>query len=84
PITIPSGTPSGIVLFEVEALFGVCGTGCSAFSDFSVSVNSSPSALSYQLGAGSGLTVGWLILFLLIVIVVIVILVMMRRRGRPM
>jgi hypothetical protein len=82
--TIPSGTPGGDQFFGVEMSAAGCYGGCYAGTYFSVNVESSPSALGYELGAGSGLTVGWLILFLLIVIVAIVLILLGRRRGRPM
>jgi hypothetical protein len=82
--TIPSGTPAGDQFFGIEIDAAGCYSGCYADTYFSINVEPSPSALSYELGAGSGLTVGWLILFLLIVIVAIVLLLVGRRRGRPM
>jgi hypothetical protein len=82
--TIPSGTPAGTQLFGVEVDAAGCFSGCYSDTYFSVFVNPSPSALSYEVGAGSGVTVGWLILFLLIVLVAIVGLLIHRRRGRPM
>ncbi|HTW39631.1 MAG TPA: hypothetical protein VMF04_02070 [Thermoplasmata archaeon] len=81
--TIPSGTPAGQqTLFVSVGAYNDCEyRSCYGASSVSYSVNPSPSALNYELGAGSGLTVGWLILLLLIVIVAIV-LVLMIRRGR--
>jgi hypothetical protein len=74
--TIPSGTPNGVQTYIVESE--------SSAGDYealvSMNVNSAPSPLNYELGAGSGLTVGWLILLILIVIVVLAILVVGRRR----
>jgi hypothetical protein len=86
PYTIPSGTPSGTQLLVVDAIplvsdcafISTCGVG----AILSLVVNPSPSALNYELGAGSGLTVGWLILLILIVIVVIVMFLLLRRRPR--
>jgi hypothetical protein len=87
--TIPSGVPAGIQLFEVYATMG---GGCSAppypcssaGAFLTVDVNPSPSALDYELGAGSGVTVGWLILLILIVLVAFFVWQMGRRsrRGR--
>lgn len=78
--TIPSDTPNGVQTFNVLAAFpGPNGEGA---AQVSVNINSSPSALNYELGAGSGLTVGWLILLILIIVVAIV-LVWMLRRDRP-
>jgi hypothetical protein len=80
--TIPAGTINGLALFygEIE-FYGSDHVVHFETTYFSVIVNSSPSALNYELGAGSGLTVGWLILLLLIIIVVVV-LFAMRGRGR--
>ena len=78
PFTIPSSTPNGLQAFTVVAEW----PGGEGSSQLTVNVNSAPSALNYELGAGSGLTVGWLILLLLIIIVAIV-LVMMGRRSKP-
>jgi hypothetical protein len=77
PFTIPSGTPNGLQTFFVISEFS-SGEGA---AQVSIDVNSAPSALNYELGAGSGLTVGWLILLILIIIVGIVLFAMMRRRG---
>lgn len=80
--TLPSNLPSGTQLFFLEVSFPTCVfMGCGGASEFSLPINSSPSPLAYELGAGSGLSVGWLILLVLIVIVAILGLVMMRRRG---
>jgi hypothetical protein len=78
PFTIPSGTPNGLQTFTVVAEF----PGGEGANQITVNVNSSPSALNYELGAGSGLTVGWLILLILLVIVALVVL-MLGRRGKP-
>jgi hypothetical protein len=78
PFTIPSGTPNGLQTFTVLAEFQN-GDGA---NQITVNVNSSPSALNYELGAGSGLTVGWLILLILLIIVALVVL-MLGRRGKP-
>lgn len=81
--TLPSDTPAGAQSFTVYAYIGSCGFSCFAASAFSLNVNPNPSALGYELGAGSGLTVGWLILFLLIVIIAIVGLMWHRGKSRP-
>lgn len=76
--TIPSNAPNGVQVFTVVAEF----TGGDGAAQVSVNVNSSPSVLNYELGAGSGLTVGWLILLILLVVVALVIVAMFRgRRG---
>ncbi|MGC2289028.1 MAG: hypothetical protein WA688_04135 [Thermoplasmata archaeon] len=77
PFTIPSGTPNGLQTFTVLADFPN-GEGA---NQVTINVNSAPSALNYELGAGSGLTVGWLILLILIIVVALIIVVM-RRRGK--
>lgn len=77
PFTIPSSTPNGLQTFTVLALWD----GGDGGNQITVNVNSSPSALNYELGAGSGLTVGWLILLILLIVVVIVLVAMGRRRG---
>ncbi len=84
PFTIPSGTPAGVQVFEVFVVASGCYTGCYAATVFSVSVQPNPSVLGYELGAGSGLTVGWFILFVLILLVAILFFWMFRQRGRPM
>lgn len=81
--TIPSGTPAGAQLFEVIVSGSACSGACYGVSLFSVNVQPNPSALQYNLGAGSGLTVGWLVLFLIIVIVAILLVMMIRRKDRP-
>lgn len=82
--TIPSGIAAGAQSFTVEARLGSCTFGCYAVTSFAVNVNPSPSALSYQLGAGSGVTVGWVVLLVLILLVAVVLFLAIRRRGRPM
>jgi hypothetical protein len=80
--TIPSGTPAGTQTLYVEyQSAGDCNNHCYTTSSVSYAVNPNPSALSMELGAGSGLTVGWLLL-LVIIIVVALILVLLIRRGR--
>ena len=81
--TIPSGTPAGSQLFEVYVTGAACIRACYGLVLFAVNVQPNPSALQYNLGAGSGLTVGWLVLFLLLIIVAIVLVMMIRRRDRP-
>ncbi|MFZ0831106.1 MAG: hypothetical protein WCB18_09045 [Thermoplasmata archaeon] len=77
--TIPAGTPDGPQVFALDAAF-LGGGGVENL--FTVIVNSSPSALNYELVGDSGLTVAWLILLVLVIVVAIV-LVMMRRRNKP-
>ncbi len=87
-LTIPSSTPSGQVFIEayVESpgVYGPdCYDGYYCYGETGLTVNAHPSVLSYELGAGSGLTVGWLILLLVIVLVAIVLAVMIRRGRSP-
>lgn len=74
--TLPNSLPNGVQTFNVVALFA----GTVESDPVSVTINSAPSVLNYELGAGSGLTVGWLILLILILVVAFVI-IMSRRRG---
>ncbi len=78
PFTIPSNAPDGPQTFDAEV---ITNTGAAAGSVFTVIVNSTPSALNYELIGGSGLTVGWLILLILIIIVALIIVAFGRRRG---
>ncbi|HEY6238860.1 MAG TPA: hypothetical protein VIZ68_06735 [Thermoplasmata archaeon] len=82
-LTIPSDSPSGSQAYEVVVTAGACSNACFGGTIFSVNVQSNPSALGYQLGAGSGLTVAWLILLILILLVAVVLVLMMRGRSRP-
>ncbi|MHB8352394.1 MAG: hypothetical protein ACYDFT_06900 [Thermoplasmata archaeon] len=84
---IPSNAPAGIQIFEVYVDFGQCSTpgGCIVSTALSILVNPTPSILGYELGAGSGVTVGWTLLLVLIVVVAIVLVLMIRRRSsRPL
>ncbi len=86
PITIPSGIPTGSLLVELyvyaHGVYGPnCATGNYCFGLSGLTVNAHPSVLNYELGAGSGVTVGWLILLILILVVALV-LVLLIRRGR--
>ena len=86
PYTIPSSTPSGEQSFTMIVYFvgPGCDGVCDAVTSFSADVNPSPPALGYVLGAGTGLTVGWLILLVLLFLAVIVGLMLHRRGNRPM
>jgi hypothetical protein len=87
--TIPSNAPAGglTVLLSVS---GDLSAGCVSSVEFdendctgvtTLNINPHPSVLSMDLGAGSGLTVGWLILLILVILVAIVLYVVLRRRG---
>jgi hypothetical protein len=83
--TLPSSLPSGTVLFEIVVqLLGCTQYPCSASTLFSVPVEAHPPVLGYQIGAGSGVTVGWLILLALIVVVALFVWRGVRGRRRPM
>lgn len=79
--TIPSNLPAGALAFTVVVSSAICGFSCGAVTQFSALVEPNPSALGYELGAGSGVTVGWVILLVLIVIVLLVAYVWARRAG---
>jgi hypothetical protein len=83
--TIPASAPAGYLTIELE-IYGTLSAGgclpngsCSTVS--AVLVNPSPSVLNMELGAGSGLTVGWLLLLVIVILVAIVLYVVLRRRG---
>jgi hypothetical protein len=84
-ITIPSHTPDGSQAFSaVASALGGCFNCSGALATFGLFVNSHPSAFNYELGAGSGLTVGWLILLAIVIVVAVLLFVLFRRRpSRP-
>jgi hypothetical protein len=84
--TIPSGLGSGSQLFEVYAETPLCSEEdtCSAETLLSLPLNSNPSPLAYEIGAGSGITVSWLILLALILVVLFFVWRGFRNRRRPM
>jgi hypothetical protein len=83
--TIPSGAPAGALTLNLIVTAGLTAGACAPVNECSgttsVTVNPSPSVLEMELGAGSGLTVGWLILLLLLILVAIVLFLVLRRRG---
>jgi hypothetical protein len=85
PFTIPSGAPQGSIILEMLARgalsAGTCFPTGACDGLVSVYVNPSPSVLGLELGAGSGITVGWLILLILVVVVAIVLFLVIRGRG---
>ncbi|MGA7923037.1 MAG: hypothetical protein WCA77_03580 [Thermoplasmata archaeon] len=86
--TIPSSQGAGTLWLVAWAALGpptsFCGVNCTGPVNLvSFTVEPNPSVLNYELGAGSGVTVGWLILLIAIVVVAIVLVVLIRRRGRP-
>lgn len=80
---IPAGTPTGAQQFSVFVEGAVCFFSCGGETQFGLNVNPNPSALAYELPAGSGITVGWVVLLVLVIIVAILTIVALRRRGRP-
>ncbi|MGI0070826.1 MAG: hypothetical protein ACRECT_01945 [Thermoplasmata archaeon] len=87
-VTIPSNAPSGQLYVEVvvyaDGVYGpYCSTGNYCYSETGIMVNAHPSVLSYELGAGSGLTVGWLILLVLLIVVALVLFLALRRGRAP-
>ncbi len=83
--TIPSSTPAGTQIMIVNAggLVPTCFAGCFFFTEVALFVEPNPSFLNFELGAGSGLTVGWLLLLVIVVVVGLVLYVLIRRRGPP-
>jgi hypothetical protein len=87
-LTIPSGWQTGVAILQVQ-LVGTylagnsCdGGACSGMT--AITVNAHPSALSMEIGAGSGLTVGWLILLVIIIVLfVVLLLLVLRKRKTP-
>jgi hypothetical protein len=81
--TIPAGLASGAQLIELLVQFSACSGYCATDTLFSILIESTPPALGYELGAGSGVTVGWVILLVLILLVALVGYWKMRGRKRP-
>ncbi|MFZ0891476.1 MAG: hypothetical protein WB778_03720 [Thermoplasmata archaeon] len=81
--TIPSNTPTGTISIEVGAYLPECSlASCFVTTNLTVYVNSNPSVLNMELGAGSGLTVGWLILLIVAVLLFLIALFFARRWSR--
>ncbi len=88
-VTIPSNEPAGVVEVEME-LYGTGLNGPTCYdNDYCygwtlLTVNPTPSALEmYVGGAGTGLTVGWLILLIVIIVVAVIAVVLALRHRRP-
>ena len=85
-LTIPSNTPSGLVYLDLYVYApGLYGPNCDSYysdcyGESGITVNAHPSVLSMDLGAGSGLTVGWLILLIVILVVAVLLVLLIRRR----
>jgi hypothetical protein len=82
--TIPSGWQTGVAILQAKLtgtyLYGNSCTGGFCAGMTAITINAHPSALSMELGAGSGLTVGWLILLIIVIVLFLVTLVLIRRR----
>jgi hypothetical protein len=84
--TIPSNAPAGQLVLDLRVasgalIAGPCVPAGACQGATSLLVNPNPSVLNLELGAGSGLTVGWLILLVLLIVVAIALFLVMRRRG---
>ncbi|HTT45207.1 MAG TPA: hypothetical protein VMH38_04240 [Thermoplasmata archaeon] len=84
--TIPSSAPQGTIILELYASGALSAGTCFPIGECyglaGLYVNPSPSALNLELGAGSGITVGWLILLILVALVAIVLFFVIRGRRR--
>jgi hypothetical protein len=87
-LTIPSGWQTGVAILEME-LVGTYLYGNSCYGGYcegmtAITINAHPAALSMEIGAGSGLTVGWLILLIIVLVLFVVLLVLiLRKRKMP-
>jgi hypothetical protein len=83
--TIPSDAPQGTLFLELQAIGGLTPGEClptgSCLAIVSLTINPHPSFLGWELGAGSGVTVGWLLLLVLLIVVAVSLLFLLRRRG---
>ncbi len=84
--TIPSNAPAGTLTVTLAVqtsglLAGACVPTSVCTGSTGMLINPHPSVLSLELGAGSGLTVGWLILLVIVILVAIVLYAALRRRG---
>lgn len=83
--TIPANAPNGYNTFAVYAypLSAGCTIGngnCATGALLTVDVNSNPPALGLTIGAGTGLTLGWLLLLIIVLVVAILGILWARRR----
>ena len=85
PFTIPSNALAGDLIVQLTVTgalnAGPCVPASHCAAQTGLLINPQPSVFSMELGAGSGLTVGWLVL-LLVILVVLVVLLLVIRRGR--
>jgi hypothetical protein len=85
--TIPSNAVQGTLLVELTAQGALAAAPCLPVGHCggtaAIPINPHPSILSMELGPGSGITVGWLILLILVILVAILLVffVFLRRRG---
>lgn len=84
--TVPSNAVQGTLVL-VLAASGALATGpcfpvgpCSGVA--TLSINPHPSVLNLELGPGSGLTVGWLVLLILVIAIAVALFLVLLRRGR--
>lgn len=86
PFTIPSNAPGGSLVLELSAQGALSAGPCfptgGCIGVATIPINPNPSVLALEIGAGSGLTVGWLILLVLVIVVGAVLFFLMRRGGR--
>jgi len=88
PFTVPSSAPQGTIVIELLASGGLTVGTCfpptpegTCDGVAALYINPSPSVLNLELGAGSGITVGWLILLVLVALVAVALFLLFRRRG---
>ena len=82
--TIPSNAVEGTLLLELAAEgipSGSCLPSGTCTSIAALYINPHPSFLNFEIGAASGVTVGWLLLLVLGIVVTAVLLLLLRRRG---
>jgi hypothetical protein len=81
---VPSGSVAGTQSLWVTLSASTdCQNYCYANGEVSFLVNPNPSVLNLELGAGSGVTVGWLILLIAIIVVAVVVVFLIRRPRAP-
>lgn len=86
--TIPSNAVQGTLVVELEAEgaldAGPCLPTGSCVGVATLPINPHPSVFNLEIGAGSGVTVGWLILLIVVVVLALLLLfLLLRRRGGP-
>ena len=86
--TIPSNAVGGSLILILSTTgtqlsSTTCFNSAGCAGELALAINPHPSVLSYEIGAGSGLTVGWLILLVLVVVVGLALFLMLRRQRGP-